>query len=93
MSTIEDILAGSERVKCHASKTKWKQLFFFFTHYIYIYIKINEVTTVCSLRFSHSLSKNVLDLLDKESTSGESSGRAILILEPVIFYFHQKTGK
>ena len=26
MSTIEAILAGSERVKGHASKTKWKQL-------------------------------------------------------------------
>ena len=42
---------------------------------------------------SLALNKKVLDLLDKESTSGESSGRAIPILEPVIFYFHQKTGK
>ena len=25
MSTIEAILAGSEQVKGHASKTKWKQ--------------------------------------------------------------------
>ena len=32
LSTIEAILAGSERVKGHASKTKWKQCLLALTH-------------------------------------------------------------
>ena len=32
MSTIEAILVGSERVKGHASKTKWKQCLLALTH-------------------------------------------------------------
>ena len=56
VSTIEAFLAGSERVKGRASKTKWKQrslsgshVFYGVTLYIYIYTQVSMIVQQCSL--------------------------------------------